>query len=113
MKPGGVATAYGGQGKATADRAPRVKDFTQAKGHCYRKLTDEDRARNRNRSRVRFKVEHQFGIIKRQFGFSKVRYRGLDKNAHRLFVVCALSNLVMAERTLLISGRLSLQASCV
>ncbi len=42
-----------------------------------------------------------FGIIKRQFGFSTVRYRGLDKNAHRLFVACALSNLVIARKALL------------
>jgi len=40
-------------------------------------------------------VKHQFGIIKRQFGFTKVRYRGLDKNAHHLFVACALSKLVV------------------
>ena len=57
-------------------------------------------------------VEHKFGIIKRQFGFTKVRYRGLDKNAHRLFVTCALSNLVMARRTLLRRVRSDLQASC-
>ena len=33
------------------------------------------------------------GVIKRVFGFAKVRYRGLDKNAHRLFVTAALANL--------------------
>ncbi|MCA9420199.1 MAG: transposase, partial [Nitrospira sp.] len=54
-----------------------------------------------NKSRVRAKVEHQLGIIKRQFGFTKVRYWGLDKNAHRLFVACTLSNLVMAKKALL------------
>jgi len=46
-------------------------------------------------------AEHVFGVIKRVFGFAKVRYRGLDKNAHRLFVVSALANLFMARRTLL------------
>jgi len=35
------------------------------------------------------------------FGFAKVRYRGLDKNAHRLFVACALANLFMERRHLL------------
>lgn len=39
---------------------------------------------------MRAKVEHVFGVIKRVFGFAKVRYRGLEKNAHRLFVTCAL-----------------------
>ena len=42
---------------------------------------------------MRAKVEHSIGVIKRVFGFTKVRYRGLDKNAHRLFVTCALANL--------------------
>ena len=105
-------SAYSGQTRAIAGHAPRAKDFTQAKGSRNRKLTDEERARNRNKSRVRAKVEHQFGIIKRQFGFSKVRYRGLDKNAHRLFVACALSNLVVAKRTLLRRSRPALRASC-
>ena len=105
-------SAYTGQKQAITDNAPRAKDFTQAKGSRNRKLTDDERARNRNKSRIRAKVEHQFGIIKRLFGFSKVRYRGLGKNAHRLFVACALSNLVIAKRTLLGRSRPNLQASC-
>lgn len=60
-----------------------------------------ERARNRTKSSVRAKVEHPFGVIKRVFGFVKVRYRGLDKNAHHLFVTCALANLFMVRRRLL------------
>ena len=104
-------SAYTGQKARLAAAAPRAKDFTNAKGYRYRKLTDEDRAKNRTKSRVRAKVEHQFGIIKRQFGFNKVRYRGLEKNAQRLFVVCALSNLVMAKKQLLKRQRAKLQPS--
>ena len=40
------------------------------------------------------------GVIKRIFGFAKVRYRGIAKNAHRLFVACALANLFMVPRDL-------------
>jgi len=40
-------------------------------------------------------------VIKRVFGFAKVRYRGLKKNAHRLRVACALANLFIARRHLL------------
>jgi IS5 family transposase len=104
-------SAYTGQKARLAAAAPRAKDFTNAKGYRYRKLTDEDRAKNRTKSRVRAKVEHQFGIIKRQFGFNKVRYRGLEKNAQRLFVVCALSNLVMAKKRLLKRRRRKLRPS--
>lgn len=105
-------SAYTGQKQVITEHAPRAKDFTNAKGYRNRQLTEEDRAKNRRKSSVRAKVEHQFGIIKRQFGFSKVRYRGLGKNAHRLFVACALSNLVMAKRVLLRRNRLNMQVSC-
>jgi transposase, IS5 family len=103
--------AYANQKRLMNEAAPGAKDFTQAKGNQHKPLTDKERAANRNKSRVRAKVEHQFGILKRQFGFSKVRYRGLDKNAHWLFVACALSNLVMAKNTLLKRKRRSWQAS--
>jgi len=102
-------SAYTGQKARIAAAAPDAKDFTNTKGYRYRKLTDVDRAKNRTKSRVRAKVEHQFGIIKRQFGFTKVRYRGLEKNAQRLFVACALSNLVMAKKQLLKRRRVKLQ----
>jgi IS5 family transposase len=51
--------------------------------------------------RVRAKVEHTIGVIKRIFGFQKVRYRGLAKNLHRLEVTAALANLFMMRRRLL------------
>ena len=53
------------------------------------------KSKNRTKSLVRAKVEHPFLVIKRVFGFARVRYRGLEKNAHRLFVTCALANLFM------------------
>ncbi len=105
-------SAYSGQRQTITDCAPRAKDFTQAKGSRNRRLTEDERARNRNQSCVRAKVEHLFGIINRQFGFSTVRYRGLDKNAHRLFVACALSNLVIARKALLKRSKQGLRARC-
>jgi IS5 family transposase len=57
--------------------------------------------KNRTKSKVRARVEHSIGVIKRVFGFAKVRYRGLNKNAHRLLVTCALANLLIARRHLL------------
>jgi hypothetical protein len=53
-------------------------------------VVDEvERAKNRTKSKVRTKVEHAIGVIKRVFGFVKVRYCGLEKNGHRLFVMKA------------------------
>lgn len=94
-------SAYSGQKEVLAKAAPEARDWTQKKGHRYRKLSEQDRASNRYKSRVRAKVEHQFGILKLRFGFATVRYRGLAKNAHRLVTACALSNLVMAKKALL------------
>ena len=47
---------------------------------------------------VRAKVEHPFRVIKRQFGYTKVRYRGLAKNTGQVLTLFALSNLWMARR---------------
>jgi IS5 family transposase len=53
------------------------------------------------KARIRAKVEHPFRVIKRQFGFVKVKYRGLAKNTANLMTLFALSNLWMARRRLL------------
>ena len=93
--------AYRGQQDVIRDCAPKAKDFTNRRyRHCG--VVDElEKARNRTKSKVRAKVEHVFGIIKRVFGFAKVCYRGLEKNAHRLFITCALANLFMVRHRLL------------
>ena len=49
---------------------------------------------------IRAKVEHPFRVIKCQFGYGKVRYRGLKKNTLQLKTLFALSNLWMARHTL-------------
>ena len=97
--------AYRGQRDVIRDCAPKAKDFTNRRyRHCG--VVDElEKARNRTKSKVRAKVEHVFGVIKRVFGFAKVRYRGLEKNAHRLFVTCALANLFMVRHRLLRAQR--------
>ncbi len=55
----------------------------------------------RYKASLRAKVEHPFRVIKRQFGYTKVRYRGLAKNAAQVLTLFALSNLWMARRRLL------------
>ncbi len=53
---------------------------------------------------VRAKVEHPFRVIKRQFGYARVRYRGLKKNTAQLFTLFALSNLWMVRSKLMGTG---------
>jgi len=60
-----------------------------------------ERRNNRHKWRVRAKFGNPFLLLKAIFGFRKVRYRGIAKNAHRLTVDCALANLFMLRRPLL------------
>ena len=97
----GGDAAYSGQRDVIRQHAPKAKSFVQAKAHRHRPLSEEERARNRTKSKVRAKVEHAFLVIKRIFGWAKVRYRGLAKNTHWLQISCGLANLYVARRRLL------------
>ncbi|SHF16319.1 transposase, partial [Thermomonas hydrothermalis] len=55
----------------------------------------------RYKASLRAKVEHPFRVIKRQFGYMKVRYRGIAKNAAQVLTLFALSNLWMVRRQLM------------
>jgi hypothetical protein len=55
----------------------------------------------RTKARIRAKVEHPFRVLKQQFGYVKVRYRGLKKNTAQIVTLFALSNLWMARHKLL------------
>src|SRR5690242_12092661 len=85
------------RGKAQRERlkaiAPKAKDFTNKRAYKNRPLTDADKETNRRKSSVRSKVEHPFLTLKRLWGFAKVRYRGLAKNANRAYAMLALINI--------------------
>ena len=53
------------------------------------------------KARIRAKVEHPFRVIKRQFGYVKVKYKGLAKNTANVVTLFALSNLWMARKALM------------
>ncbi len=80
-----------------------------AKGIRYRvnrrspHLSEYQRYINRRRSAARARVEHVFHVVKRLWGFSKVRYRGLAKNTVRLYTAFALANLYLLRRRLLLA----------
>lgn len=67
---------------------------------CKGGQINESACENRTKSRVRARVEHVFAALKRLWGFTKVRYRGLAKNATRSFVALSLANLYLARRHL-------------
>ena len=93
--------AYRGQKEAMRAAAPRARDFTNQRYRWGSRVDERVKATNRTKSRIRAKVEHTIGVIKRIFGFQKVRYRGLAKNLHRLEVTAALPNLYTVRKRLL------------
>lgn len=86
-------SAYTGQKEKLRAAAPNAKDFTNKRAVRNKPLTDADKETNRRKSQVRAKVEHPFRPFKNLFGFAKVRYRGLLKNANRAFALLALINI--------------------
>jgi IS5 family transposase len=96
--------SYKGQKEVLRQHAPNALDFTNRRYRYKGRIDAAQRAKNRTKSKVRAKVEHVFGVMKHLFGFVKVRYRGLDKNANRLFATCALANLFMVRAHLLRQG---------
>jgi IS5 family transposase len=67
-------------------------------------LPHDQRQANRLLASLRAKVEHPFRVLKRQFGYTKVRYRGLEKNTAQLHTLFACVNLWLARERLLVAG---------
>ena len=98
--------AYASQQELIASKAPAAQDLTNQRVRKVNGVPDEKQRReNRKKSKVRARVEHVFAVIKRQWGFTKVRYRGLQKNATRAFTALALANIYMSRGLLLVQVR--------
>ena len=95
--------AYRGQTEVIRKCAPLAQDHTHRRYRYKNGIDEQERAKNRTKSSVRSKVEHPFQVMKVKFGFVKVRYRGLKKNAHQLFVICGLVNLFLSRKKLLLA----------
>ena len=79
-------------------RAQGVRYRVNRRGTHHRPLTEHQKKINQSRSRTRARGEHAFRIVKRLWGFAKVRYRGLMKNTARAFATFALANLYMVRQ---------------
>jgi IS5 family transposase len=102
---------YQGQTEAIRAAAPKAQDMT-CRRTKYKDYVDEEvKRKNTTKARVRAKVEHPFRILKRVFGFTKVRYRGIWKNHQWLCDAFALVNLYQPPQPVgPASGVVSLQA---
>jgi IS5 family transposase len=94
-------SAYASQKALIASKAPRANDFTNQRVRKGGEVDPALRSKNRNKSKVRARVEHVFAVVKRLWGFTKVRYRGLAKNATRSFVALGLANIYLARGRLM------------
>jgi IS5 family transposase len=97
--------AYWSEAHRQSARAAGIRYRINRRGSRSKPLTDHQRLINRIRSKARARGEHAFHVVKRLWGFTKVRYRGLAKNTARLFTAFALANLYLLRRRLLPSGQ--------
>lgn len=103
---------YGDSGYLGAPERPEIKndenlsqvEFRINKRPSSLKMADDfkgmnwDKKMEHEKSAVRCKVEHPFLIVKRQMGYAKVVYKGIDKNMHRFHLLFASANLIMCSR---------------
>jgi transposase, IS5 family len=81
------------RGARALGMAWRVQDKAKPRGSLGAALSGSQKKRNRRNAGIRARVEHLFRIVKRQFGYTKVRYRGLAKNAAQVMTLVGLANL--------------------
>ena len=91
---------YQVQTKVIREAAPKAQDMTCKRTKFKNYVDEAAKKKNTTKSKVRAKVEHVFRILKRVFGFDKVRYRGIAKNHHRLCTNFALINLYLHRKHL-------------
>jgi IS5 family transposase len=93
---------YQGQAEAIQAGAARAQDITCKRTRYMNRVDELQKKKNRGKSSVRAKVEYPFRILKRIFGFNKVRYGGLAKNHHRFCACFALVNLYLHRKRLVV-----------
>ena len=103
-------TVYGDSGYLGIEKRDEIKENENFASIDYRIVRrpstvkkaggclDWEKKIEKGKSSVRCKVEHPFQIVKRCFGYIKTRYRGLYKNAQRLFILFGSANIVMCLR---------------
>lgn len=97
--------AYWSESHRQGARARGIRYRINRRPNGHTPLTKHQRRLNRLRSAVRARGEHAFHVVKRLWGFAKVRYRGLAKNTARLYAAFALANLYLLRRRLMPPGQ--------
>ena len=99
-----VYADYGYQGAAKRpeitehEHLPKIEWRIAARKGALKTISDHDRAIESRKAAVRAKVEHPFLVVKRDFAFTKTRYRGIAKNLNHLQMLFASANWLMRAR---------------
>ena len=92
---------YGDAGYVGITQRDEFQDLSRAdymiarQPGCLKTMSQDsaEREMERFKASVRSKVEHVFKRVKLDMGYSKTRYRGIKKNAHRISTLLAVANL--------------------
>lgn len=95
--------AYTSEKKRKEYEARGIKWCVKRKACRHYQLTVEDLEYNHQQGRIRAKGEHAFLVVKHLWHYTKVRYKGLYKNAAQVFSLFALANLYLARRELVVT----------
>jgi transposase, IS5 family len=99
--------------RSGADKRPEIADDAHlarvewrvaARKGVLKTMAEPDRAAESRKAGLRAKVEHPFLIVKRDFGFTKTRHRGIGKNLNHLHVLFASANWLMRARAVALAG---------
>jgi IS5 family transposase len=96
--------AYASEEKKKEYEARGVKWCVNRKANRGHQLTQEEVEYNHKQSQVRAKGEHAFLVVKHLWRYTKVRYKGLYKNAVQVFSLFALANLYLVRHDLQMIG---------
>jgi IS5 family transposase len=89
---------------AQDEHLSKIEWRVAARKGVLKTMAEPDRAVESRKASVRAKVEHPFLIVKRDFGFTKTRYRGIAKNRHHLHMLFASANWLMRARAVALTG---------
>jgi len=112
IRPGDT-DGWGDAGYLGIGRRPEVtgdEDLAQVRWHIaarkgqVKKMHPHEQAIESRKATMRAKVEHPFLIVKRDFGFTKTRYRGIAKNLNHLNMLFASANWLMRARAVALMG---------
>ena len=95
--------AYANTGKSQQFESQGIEWLVDRKGTKGHPLTQKDKDWNHQQNRTRAKGEHAFLVVKHLWGYRKVRYKGLLKNAAQVFSLFALANLYLVRKHLLMT----------